>query len=68
MAPATSKFVQKMREHVKWVHKKAKSFQVKEAQYHKLNYDRKSKVAALEVGDTVLVHITAFKGCHKIQN
>ena len=26
------------------------------------------RAAALEVRDTVLVHVTAFKGCHKIQD
>ena len=53
MAPTTSKFVQKMWECVKWAHKKAKSFQEREAQCHKLTYDQRSKAAALEVGDTV---------------
>ena len=67
-APTTSKFVQKMRECVKWAHKKAESFQAKEAQCHKLNYDRQSKAAALEFGNMVLVHVTAFKAHHKIQN
>ena len=67
-APNTSKCVQKMREHAKWAHKKAEAFQAKEAQCHKRNYDKRSKAAALEVGDTVLVHVTAFKGCHKIQD
>ena len=38
------------------------------AQCHKLNYDKRSKAAALEVGDTVLVCVTSFKGHHKIQN
>ena len=68
MAPTASKFVQKLREWVQWAHKKAKSFQVKEAQCHKLNYDKWSKAATLEVGDMVLVHVTAFKGHYKIQN
>ena len=68
MAPTTSKFVQQLREHVKWGHKKAESFQAKEAQHHILNYDKRSTAAALEVGDMVLVHVTAFKGCHNIQH
>ena len=51
---------------MKCTHKKAKIFQAKEAQCHKQNYDKRSKAVALEVGDTVLVHVTAFKGCHKI--
>ena len=58
--PNTTKFVQKPRERTKW------AFQAKEAQRHKHNYDRKSRVAALEVGDMVLVHVTAFKGHHKM--
>ena len=48
--------------------KKAETFQAKEVQWHKLNYDKRSMAVALEVGDTVLVHVTAFKGCHKIQD
>ena len=47
---------------------KAKTFQAKEAQHHKLNYNKRNKAVALEVGDMVLVHVTAFKGHHKIQN
>ena len=66
--PNTTKFVQKLREQTKWAHKKAEGFQAKEAQRHKYNYDRKSRAASLEVGDTVLVHVTAFKGHHKMQD
>ena len=66
--PNTTKFVQKLREWTKWAHKKAEAFQAKEAQRHKCNYDRKSRAAALEVGDTVLVHVTTFKGHHKMQD
>ena len=66
--PSTSKFVQKMREHAKWAQRKAEAFQAKEAQRHKCNYNRRSKAVALEVGDMVLVHVTAFKGDHKIQD
>ena len=54
----TTKFVQKLREQTKWAHEKAEAFQAKEAQRHKWNYDKKSRAAALEVGDTVLVHVT----------
>ena len=57
-----------MREHTKWAHKKAEAFQAKEALRHKHNYDRRSRAAALEVWDTVLVHVTTFKGCHKMQD
>ena len=58
----------KLRECVKLAHKKAKSIQAKEAQHHKLNYDKHSRAAALETGDMVLVCVTAFKGHHKIQD
>ena len=66
--PDTTKFIQKLRECTKWAHKKAEAFQAKEAQRHKCNYDRKSRAAALEVMDMVLVHVTTLKGCHKMQD
>ena len=62
MEPNTTKFIQKLREWTKWAHKKAEAFQAKEAKRHKHNYDKKGRAAALEVGDMVLVHVTAFKG------
>ena len=65
MEPNTSKFIQKMRAHTRWVQRKAEAFQAKEAQRHKCNYDKRGKAVALEVGDMVLVHVTAFKGHHK---
>ena len=68
MEPNTSKFIQKLRECTKWAHEKAEAFQAKEAQRHKWNYDKRSRTAALEVRDMVLVHVTAFKGHHKMQN
>ena len=66
MEPNTTKFIQKLREWTKWAHKKAWAFHAKEAQRHKHNYDERSRAAALQVGDTVLVHVTAFKGHHKM--
>ena len=66
--PNTTKFIQKLREHTRWAHRKAEAFQAKEALRQKCNYDRRSRAAALEVGDTVLVHVTTFKGHHKIQD
>ena len=48
--------------------KKAEALQTKEAQHHKSNHDKQSKAVALEVGDMVLVCVSAFKGCHKIQD
>ena len=66
--PNTTKFIQKLREHIKWAHEKAEAFQAKEAIRHKHNYDRRSRAAALEVRDTVLFHVTAFKGHYKMQD
>ena len=68
MEPNTTKFVQKIRKHTWWTHKKAEQFQAKEAQCHKCNYDKQGRAAALEVGDMVLVCVTAFKGCQKMQD
>ena len=66
--PNTFKFVQKIREHTQWAQKKAEAFQTKEAQWQKWNYDKWGRAVALEVGDTVLVYATAFKGHHKIKD
>ena len=60
--PSTTKFVQKLREQNRWAHQKVEAFQAKEAKRHKHSYDKKGKAAALEVGDTVLVCVTTFKG------
>ena len=68
MEPNTTKFVQKLREWTKWAHEKAKAFQAKEAKRHKHNYNKKGRAATLEVGDTVLVYVTTFKGQHRIQD
>ena len=64
----TTKFTQKIREHTRWTWKKAEAVQVKEAECHKHNYDKCSRAVALEVGHMVLVHVTTFKGHHKIQD
>ena len=66
--PNTTKFIQKLRERTKWAHEKAEAFQAKEAQRHKHNYEKRSRAAALEVGDMVLVRVTTFKGHHKMQD
>ena len=63
-----SKCVQKLKEHARWAQKKAEAFQAKEAQRHKCNYDKRGRAPALGVGGMVLVHVTAFKGWHKIQD
>ena len=66
--PNTSKFIQKLRECIKWAQEKAEAFQAKEAQRYKWNYDKRIRDVALEVGEMVLVHDTTFKGCHKMQD
>ena len=66
--PSSIKYVQKVREHIRWAHSKAKQFQQKETWHHKQNYHRCSRAVAMREGDPVLVCATAFKGRHKIQN
>ena len=66
--PTSSRYAKKLRDHVKWAHKKADLFQCKEAQWHQQNYDRYIKAVSLRMGDTALVHVTVFKGRHKIQS
>ena len=66
--PNASMFFQKLRECTKWAQEKAEAFQGKDAQRHKCNYDKRSRAAAFEVGDMVLVCVTTFKGCHKMQD
>ena len=58
----STKYVQKLRVCVKWAHRKAYQFQEKVAQCHTQNYDKCSRAVALKEVDTVLVHVTAFKG------
>ena len=60
--PNSTKYVQKIREHIRWAHQKADQFQQKEAWHHKQNYDRQSRTVVFKEGDTVLVHVTTFKG------
>ena len=60
--PISTKYIQKLREHIRWTYRKADLFQQKEAQHHKHNYDKWSKAVFLRMGDTVLVCVTAFKG------
>ena len=65
--PTSTKYVQKLRERIKWNYRKADLFQQKEAWCHKHNYDKWSKAVSLRMGDMVLVCFTAFMGWHKIQ-
>ena len=66
--PTFTKYIQKLRDCIRWAHRKANLFQQKEAWYHKQNYDKCNKAVSLRMGDTVLVHITTFKCRHKIQS
>ena len=67
-APTSSKYVQKLRDCMKWAHVKADLLQWKEAQCHKQNYNRCSKAVSLRMADMVFVHFTTFKGWHKIES
>ena len=67
-APTSTKYVQKLREYIRWTHRKADLFQQKEVWCHKLNCDKCRRAVALKAGDTVLAYVTAFKGWHKIHN
>ena len=59
--PNASKFFWKSRECTRWAQRKAEAFQAKDAQRHKCNYDKRGRAVALEVGDMVLVCVTALK-------
>ena len=52
-APTSSKYIQNLRDCIKWAHKKANHFQQKEVQGHRNNYDQCSKAVGLRLGDTV---------------
>ena len=66
MEPNTTKFVQKIREHTSGLIKKLKHFKLK--RHNVINYDKQGRAVALQVRDTVLVSVTTFKGCHKMQD
>ena len=60
--PTSTKYIQKIRECIRWAHRKANLFQQKEAYCHIQNYDKHSRAVDLRAGNTVLVHVTIFKG------
>ena len=64
----SKKYIQKLRDYIKWAQRKANLFQWKKAQCHKQNYDRHSNAVFLRMGDMALVCVTTFKGRHKIQS
>ena len=47
---------------------KLKPFRQKKHQWHKRNYNKRGKQQPWKSRDTVLVHVTTFKGHHKIQD
>ena len=54
MTTSTStKYVQKLRECIRWAHRKADQFQQKEVWYHKQHFDRHSREVALKEGHKV---------------
>ena len=66
--PSSSKYVQNLRESIRWAHRKTDLCQQKETWCHEQNSNKCSRAVALKAGDTVLVHVTTFKGWYKIQN
>ena len=60
--PTSTTYIQKLRELIRWTHKKGNLFQQKEAWCHKQDYDKCSRAVAVRIGGTVLVHVTTFKG------
>ena len=65
LTPTSSRYIQELRHHIKWAYKKAKLFHQKEVQWHKQKCDQYSEAVSLKSGDTVLVHVTVFKGWQK---
>ena len=67
-AVTTHKYVEKLRNKMKWAFKKAAEISLKESARQKRYYDKKIKCSQLKTGDLVLVHQKGFKGKHKIQD
>ena len=65
--PTSTKYLQKLREHIRWAHKTAHLFHQREAWHHRVMTSIASQWPWGQ-GTTVLVHVTAFKGWHKVQN
>ena len=60
-AVTTHKYVQKLKNKMKWAFKKATEISLKESTRQKKYYDRKIKCSKLKTGDLVLVHQKGFK-------
>ena len=67
-AVMTHKYVEKLRNKMKWAFKKATEISLKESARQKRYYNKKIKCSQLKTGDLVLVHQKGFKGKHKIQD
>ena len=65
--PTSSKYIQKLRKHIKCAHTNANLFQQK-VECHKWKYNQQSKAVSLRMGDTVLVHVTTLNSRCKIQS
>ena len=66
--PSRSNYITQLRRRLRFAHKKAKQVAGMQQARHKGLYVRRCKVAALDIGDLVLVRKTAWKGRNKIQD
>ena len=64
----THKYVEKLKNKMKWAFKKATEVSLKESARQKRYYDKKIRCSKLKPGDLVLVRQKGFKGKHKIQD
>ena len=67
-AVTTYRYIEKLKNKMKWAFKKAAEISLKENTRQKKYYDRKIKCSKLKTGDLILVHQKGFKGKHKIQD
>ena len=67
-AVTTHRYVEKLKNKMKWAFKKAAEISLKESTRQKKYYDRKIKCSKLKTGDLVLVCQKGFKRKHKIQD
>ena len=67
-AITTHKYVEKLKNKMKWAFKKAAEISLKESARQKKYYDKKIRCSKLKPGDLVLVRQKGFKGKHKIQD
>ena len=63
-----SKFVQHLRDKLRWAYKEAQAVSEKEAKRNKKLYDKKATYHSLQEGDKVLLREVRFTSRHKIQD